>query len=384
MSVLVICVWRPILPEPKGGARQIVAKLKLKNICKSFKGQQVIRDLSLDIADRQFVVLVGPSGCGKTTLLRIIAGLEEPTAGQVVVNDKDYTQLPPQQRNVAMVFQSYALFPHMTVYDNIAYGLRIRNLPKEEIRIRVADAAQTLNLEEQLNSRPAQLSGGQRQRVAMGRALVRQPDLFLFDEPLSNLDAMLRMRMRSEIKSLHQKLQNTIVYVTHDQIEAMTLADQVVVLHQGVIAQEGTPIALYDRPANMFVAGFIGSPAMNFMRGKCEVDKKGNLLFRRADLVIALPQARMAPEDRRGEVVLGVRPEHLELGEQTDGLRARVNLVEQTGSQTVLHCQLVGNVGVTALFHQRADIKEGHNIYLRARHTHLFCARDAARINTGS
>ena len=361
-----------------------MAKLTLKNICKSFKGQQVIRDLSLDIADRQFVVLVGPSGCGKTTLLRIIAGLEEPTSGQVVVNDKNYTQLPPQQRNVAMVFQSYALFPHMTVYDNIAYGLRIRNLPKEEIRARVADAAQILNLEEQLNSRPAQLSGGQRQRVAMGRALVRQPDLFLFDEPLSNLDAILRMRMRTEIKSLHQKLQNTIVYVTHDQIEAMTLADQVVVLHQGVIAQEGTPIALYDRPANMFVAGFIGSPSMNFMRGKCEVDKKGDLLFRRDDLVIALPQARMAPEDRRGEVVLGVRPEHLELGEQTDGLRARVNLVEQTGSQTVLHCQLASDVRVTALFHQRANIKEGDNIYLRARHTHLFCARDATRINTGS
>ena len=359
-----------------------MAQLLLNNIQKSFKGQQVIKDLSLDIADRQFVVLVGPSGCGKTTLLRIIAGLEEPTEGQVLVNDKDYTHLPPQQRNISMVFQSYALFPHMTVYDNIAYGLRIRNLPKEEIRMRVADAAEVLNLKEQLNSRPAQLSGGQRQRVAMGRALVRQPDLFLFDEPLSNLDAMLRMRMRSEIKSLHQRLQNTIVYVTHDQIEAMTLADKVVVLNQGVIAQEGTPIALYDRPANTFVAGFIGSPSMNFMRGKCQLVKGKGLVFRQGTLTIALPESKLPAGHEQRDVILGVRPEHLGLSRQANGFNARVTLVEQTGSQTVLHCRLPGEVAVVALFHQRENIRPGDSIYLRPQHVHLFSARDTTRLNS--
>ncbi len=377
-----------------------MAKLEIKNIDKSFGDKAVLENINMKIADKEFVVLIGPSGCGKTTLLRIIAGLEEPTRGRVLVNNRDYTRLAPQQRNTSMVFQSYALFPHMNVYDNISYGLKIRKVSAKEIKRRVGEVADTLNLREQLSYRPAQLSGGQRQRVAMGRALVRNPDLFLFDEPLSNLDAKLRMHMRSEIKRLHQKFKNTIIYVTHDQVEAMTLADQVVILDRGRIVRQGKPMELYDKPNNLFVAGFIGSPAMNFIRGTVRREK-GALVFHKNNWSLELPNTDVASvkgndnnDNREKEVILGVRPEHFHLSASEkksikkdkeastrEGTEVRVTLAEHTGSQTVLHCLSPPGDPLIVLFHRRQNFGVGEKIRLSVKEFHLFSPRTQKRIS---
>src|ERR1700688_428654 len=249
-----------------------MAEVALRNIVKTFDRTPAVAGIDLDISDREFVVLVGPSGCGKTTTLRMIAGLEEATSGEIYIGDQLVNDVPPKDRDIAMVFQNYALYPHMTVYENMSFGLRLRKFPKAEIKERVENAARILDITDLLARQPKQLWGGQRQRVAMGRAIVRTPKVFLFDEPLSNLDAKLRVQMRAEIKELHQRLKTTTVYVTHDQIEAMTMADKIVVMHDGIVEQIGTPLDLYDKPANQFVAGFIGSPAMNFLKGKVKAN----------------------------------------------------------------------------------------------------------------
>src|SRR3954464_766861 len=256
--------------ESQRGRAHIMATVEVRNVRKAFGATQILHGVSIEIPDGEFVILVGPSGCGKSTLLRMIAGLENVTSGEIRIGNRVVNNVPPKERDIAMVFQNYALYPHMTVADNMAFSLKLRGAPKSEIETRVSRAASILGLQKLLDRYPRQLSGGQRQRVARGRAIVRDPQVFLFDEPLSNLDAKLRVAMRAEIKELHQRLKTTTVYVTHDQIEAMTMADKIVVMHDGIVEQTGAPLELYDRPDNLFVAGFIGSPAMNFLKGRVE------------------------------------------------------------------------------------------------------------------
>src|SRR6476659_7361508 len=291
-----------------------MAQVALRKIVKMFDKTPAVQGIDLDIADREFIVLVGPSGCGKSTTLRMIAGLEEATSGEIYIGDQLVNDVPPKDRDIAMVFQNYALYPHMTVFENMSFGLRLKKFPKPEIRERVQAAAHILDITDLLDRRPKQLSGGQRQRVAMGRAIVRNPKVFLFDEPLSNLDAKLRVQMRIEIKKVHQKVRTTTVYVTHDQVEAMTLADRVVVMNKGRIEQIGTPNELYHKPATRFVAGFIGSPAMNFIPCRLE-DVGGKLNVRLTDRIsFPLPPARAARYSalpRSENLLLGIRPEHL-------------------------------------------------------------------------
>ena len=290
-----------------------MAQVSLRNIVKDFDNTQAVRGISLDIADKEFVVLVGPSGCGKSTTLRMIAGLEEVTDGEIRVDGEVVNDVPPKDRDMAMVFQNYALYPHMSVFENMSFGLRLKHFPKDEIKRRVNEAARILDLAELLERKPRQLSGGQRQRVAMGRAIVRNPKVFLFDEPLSNLDAKLRVQMRTEIKRVHQKVKTTTVYVTHDQVEAMTLADRVVVMNHGVIEQVGTPQELYHHPRTRFVAGFIGSPAMNFI--PCRLEQNGAGLKVRLSEQLALPVPEGRTERYRAaagrDMIFGIRPEHL-------------------------------------------------------------------------
>src|SRR5215469_9587379 len=270
-----------------------MAEVSLRNVVKRFDDTEVVRNISLDIPDNEFVVLVGPSGCGKSTTLRMIAGLEEISAGDIYIGGEVVNDLPPKDRDIAMVFQNYALYPHMSVFDNMAFGLKLRKFPREEIRKRVDEAARILDIQPLLERKPKALSGGQRQRVAMGRAIVRNPKVFLFDEPLSNLDAKLRVQMRTEIKKVHQTVRTTTVYVTHDQVEAMTLADRVVVMNHGVIEQVGPPQELYHNPATRFVAGFIGSPAMNFLTARIQDGANGGLAVRVTDqIVLPVPPAR--------------------------------------------------------------------------------------------
>src|SRR6201995_3477011 len=291
-----------------------MAEVSLRNVVKRFDDVDVVRNISLDIPDNGFVVLVGPSGCGKSTTLRMIAGLEEITAGDIYIGGEVVNDLPTKDRDIAMVFQNYALYPHMSVFENMAFGLKLRKFPKDEIKRRVENAARILDIGMLLDRKPKALSGGQRQRVAMGRAIVRDPQVFLFDEPLSNLDAKLRVQMRTEIKKVHQTVRTTTVYVTHDQVEAMTLADRVVVMNHGVIEQVGSPQELYHNPATRFVAGFIGSPAMNFLPVRVEDGAGGGLAVRVSDQIkLPIPPAR---NDRYGkykgrDMVLGLRPEHL-------------------------------------------------------------------------
>src|SRR5213595_3306835 len=291
-----------------------MAQVALRNIVKTFDKTPAVQGIDLDIADREFIVLVGPSGCGKSTTLRMIAGLEEATSGEIYIGDQLVNDVPPKDRDIAMVFQNYALYPHMTVYENMSFGLRLRKFPKTEIKERVENAARILDITDLLARQPKQLSGGQRQRVAMGRAIVRNPKVFLFDEPLSNLDAKLRVQMRTEIKKVHQKVTTTTVYVTHDQIEAMTLADRVVVMNGGLIEQIGSPNEVYHMPKTRFVAGFIGSPAMNFIPCRLE-DVGGKLNVRITDrLAFPLPPARAAryqSVSRTDKLLLGIRPEHI-------------------------------------------------------------------------
>jgi multiple sugar transport system ATP-binding protein len=339
-----------------------MASIKLRNITKTFGGPNIISDLSLDIDDREFVVFVGPSGCGKSTLLRIIAGLEPVTEGDVFIGDQRVNSLPAARRNIAMVFQDYALYPHMTVYGNMAFALELRGMSKVEIDTRVRRAATMLDIEPYLDRRPKALSGGQRQRVAMGRAIVRDPQVFLFDEPLSNLDARLRGQVRAEIKALSQQLKTTMIFVTHDQVEAMTMADRIVVLHAGVIQQYDTPEQVYEHPANQFVAGFIGSPTMNFLPIRLQGDE-----------IVLAGDGRALPltDDRRGrlqnaggEATLGVRPEHILLCDPREGIAASIKLVEPLGSDTMVHFDLAGTPAI-ARVDPAIKPKVGETIALR-------------------
>jgi multiple sugar transport system ATP-binding protein len=325
-----------------------MASVTIRDVRKVFGSTKILHGVSVDIEDTEFVVLVGPSGCGKSTLLRMIAGLENITGGDISIGGRVVNTLPPKERDIAMVFQNYALYPHMTVFDNMAFSMKLANAPKEVMQQEVGRAAKILGLEALLHRYPRQLSGGQRQRVAMGRAIVRNPQVFLFDEPLSNLDAKLRVQMRSEIKELHQRLKVTTVYVTHDQIEAMTMADLIVVMNHGRIEQAGAPLELYDHPANLFVAGFIGSPAMNMIEGRIE----GGAFHGPGGIAWPLPPG--APSS--GEVVYGIRPEHLRL--DPDGLEGVVNVVEPTGSETqvVMH---VGQAHLLGAFRERIMARHG-------------------------
>ncbi len=312
-----------------------MSDVSIRNVTKKFGKTEVIHGISCDIRDGEFIVILGPSGCGKSTLLRMIAGLEEITTGELAIDGKVVNRLEPAARDIAMVFQNYALYPHMTVFNNMAYGLKIRRMTKAEIDQRVRKAAGILELTELLNRKPRQLSGGQRQRVAMGRCIVREPKVFLFDEPLSNLDAKLRVQMRLEIRKLHEDLRITSVYVTHDQVEAMTLGDRLVVMDDGYAAQVGTPLDVYERPATLFVAGFIGSPAMNFIDAQLEADGRGVVI----PGGIRIPMNGAGLPDQAGKkVILGIRPEHVALGpDALDSLHLSVDQVELLGADTLVH-----------------------------------------------
>ena len=315
-----------------------MAEVEITNVSKSYGALSIMKALSISIADGEFVTLVGPSGCGKSTLLRMIAGLEDISEGEIRIGKRVVNELAPKERDIAMVFQNYALYPHLTVAQNMGFSLRLRGTPKADGAARVHGAANILGLVDLLDRLPRQLSGGQRQRVAMGRAIVRDPSVFLFDEPLSNLDAKLRVQMRGEIKELHQRLKTTTIYVTHDQIEAITMADKIVVMRAGIVEQVGSPLALYDRPANLFVAGFIGSPAMNFLSGKTT----GAGFETPAGITLPLPD-RTAVE----AATYGIRPEHLRLAE--DGLPLQVVVVEPTGAETHVTGTIGGQTVVCAL-----------------------------------
>ena len=350
-----------------------MSSVQIRDVRKSFGNFEVLHGVSIPIEDGQFVVLVGPSGCGKSTLLRMLAGLENITSGTISIGDRVVNNVQPKERDIAMVFQNYALYPHMTVADNMAFSLKLRGASSDEISKGVRRAAEILALTPLLERYPRQLSGGQRQRVAMGRAIVRDPQVFLFDEPLSNLDAKLRVAMRTEIKELHQRLKTTTVYVTHDQIEAMTMADKIVVMHDGIVEQMGAPLDLYDRPNNLFVAGFIGSPSMNFLKGKITAagfETEGGVIW----------PIGQHPADSNGKAaVFGIRPEHLQLN--PNGLKAEVVVIEPTGSETqvVVRC---GGQELTCVFRERITAKPGETIGITpdTSVTHLFDAATGKRI----
>jgi multiple sugar transport system ATP-binding protein len=327
-----------------------MADVTLRKVIKRYDDVEAVRGIDLDIADHEFIVLVGPSGCGKSTTLRMIAGLEDISDGDIMIGGDVVNDVPPKDRDIAMVFQNYALYPHMTVAENMSFGLRLKHYPKAEINARVTEAARLLDITDLINRKPKQLSGGQRQRVAMGRAIVRNPKVFLFDEPLSNLDAKLRVQMRIEIKKVHQKVRTTTVYVTHDQVEAMTLADRVVVMNKGRIEQIGTPNELYHKPATRFVAGFIGSPAMNFIPCRLE-DVGGTLRIRLADrIAFPLPPARAARYNalpRTENLLLGIRPEHLtesnaHLEPGVESFDTVLDVTEPMGMETLIYFTLEG------------------------------------------
>lgn len=346
-----------------------MANVAIRDAKKSYGAVSIIKGVSVDIQDGEFVILVGPSGCGKSTLLRMIAGLEDIDGGTISIGKRVVNEVAPKDRDIAMVFQNYALYPHMTVAENMAFSLKLKGTPQAQQKKRVEDAAAALGLAPLLDRYPRQLSGGQRQRVAMGRAIVRDPQVFLFDEPLSNLDAKLRVAMRAEIKELHQRLKTTTVYVTHDQIEAMTMADKIVVMHDGIVEQIGAPLELYDRPVNRFVAGFIGSPAMNFMDGVLGPD--GLVLTGGA----VLPLALKGTQSLGAKLTYGIRPEHLQLvAEGTPGsIPATVSVIEPTGSDTTLIVKAAG-ANVTVVLRERVDLRPGQAIALQpvSLQSHLF------------
>jgi multiple sugar transport system ATP-binding protein len=319
-----------------------MATVTFEGVNKVYGDFHAVKDLNLEIGDGEFMVLVGPSGCGKTTSLRMIAGLEEISSGSLRIGDRVVNDVPPKDRDIAMVFQSYALYPHMSVRDNLAFGLKLRKVPKAEIERRVNEAAETIQLQKLLDRKPKELSGGQRQRVALGRAIVREPAVFLMDEPLSNLDAKLRVQTRAEIARLHQRLKTTVVYVTHDQVEAMTMGQRIAVMSEGVLQQVGTPQTLYDSPINRFVAGFIGSPSMNFVEVKTEGSGEGARLVGPADWSIPLPSRYREAATSQGDktFIAGFRPEHLDIGEGGNGsgsFQARADVVEYLGNEELLH-----------------------------------------------
>jgi multiple sugar transport system ATP-binding protein len=340
-----------------------LAGLELKKLHKSYGNVEVIKGVDLSIDHGEFVVFVGPSGCGKSTLLRMIAGLEEITGGDLVIGDRVVNEVEPRDRGIAMVFQSYALYPHMTVYDNVGFGLKLARTPKEERDRKIREAARILQMEHLLDRKPSQLSGGQRQRVAIGRAIVRQPKVFLFDEPLSNLDAALRVDMRMEIAKLHADLGATMIYVTHDQVEAMTLADKIVVLDGGVVQQVGSPIELYQRPANLFVAGFIGSPKMNFVEVSADKVSDDTVTVSGPDVVgvpVALPLGKVNPGDR---FTLGVRPHDLVVA-PSGAIVGRVGLVERLGNETIVNLELPSGASWLAVLDGDQALKRGESLAL--------------------
>jgi multiple sugar transport system ATP-binding protein len=356
-----------------------MASIEISGVRKAFGTVNVLHGMDLTIDDGEFIVLVGPSGCGKSTLLRLIAGLETATGGTIRIGGMAVDDLPPKDRDIAMVFQSYALYPHMNVAGNLSYSLRLRRTPKERMSEIVTNTARILGLQPLLDRRPRALSGGQRQRVAMGRAIVRKPKAFLFDEPLSNLDARLREQMRAEIKKLHRDLGATSIYVTHDQIEAMTMADRIVAMRDGVVQQVGTPLAIYDRPANMFVASFIGSPAMNFLRGT---------LARRGERAVAsiggieieLPATPAGVDGL--PIVLGVRPEHIVVSEDPNApIAAKVDLVEPMGVTTLLHASFAGeDLKILSLDRPRLSPGEPIRLTLLSDKLHVFDAKSELRL----
>jgi len=347
-----------------------MAAVTISAVEKFFGGTHVIRGVDVTIADGEFCVLVGPSGCGKSTLLRMIAGLEEITRGEISIGGRVVNRVAPKERDIAMVFQNYALYPHMTVRDNMSFALMLAKQSKAEIATRVEKAASILGLGPYLDRYPRQLSGGQRQRVAMGRAIVRDPQVFLFDEPLSNLDAKLRVQMRTEIKELHQRLATTSIYVTHDQIEAMTMADKIVVMKDGLVEQTGDPLSLYDTPVNTFVAGFIGSPAMNMIPGVARANGAGATVEFGGGAVLPMPRGARAADGQ--EVLYGMRPEHCSLAE-SGGLPADVVVVEPTGADTQLYCRFNGQQ-LTSLVRDRVTCRAGDTIRLSPdlNRAHLF------------
>ncbi|MBB3285347.1 MULTISPECIES: sn-glycerol-3-phosphate ABC transporter ATP-binding protein UgpC [unclassified Rhizobium] len=353
-----------------------MANVQISDVTKKYGALQVMHGVSVDIDDGEFVVLVGPSGCGKSTLLRMVAGLETVSGGDIRIGGRVVTNAPPKERDIAMVFQSYALYPHKTVAENMGFPLKMAKRPKAEIDEKVRRAAEILDLSRYLDRYPKQLSGGQRQRVAMGRAIVRDPQVFLFDEPLSNLDAKLRVTMRVEIKELHQRLKTTTIYVTHDQIEAMTMASKIVVMRDGRVEQIGKPLELYDFPTNIFVAGFIGSPSMNFLKGRF-----GNRDGRQVvitDEGVVLPVETVNAEDGR-PVTYGIRPEHITIGD--NGIPVEVSVFEPTGSETLIFGR-VGGVPIDALIRERIEIASGRTMHFRIdpRHVHIFDQETGKRL----
>jgi multiple sugar transport system ATP-binding protein len=344
-----------------------MAGIKLQHIYKKYSDTvTAVKDFNLDIEDKEFIVFVGPSGCGKSTTLRMVAGLEEISEGDLYIGDRRVNDVAPKDRDIAMVFQNYALYPHMNVFDNMAFGLKLRKFKKEDIKQRVGEAAKILGIENLLDRKPKELSGGQRQRVALGRAIVREPQVFLMDEPLSNLDAKLRVQMRAEISKLHQRLQTTVIYVTHDQIEAMTMADRIVIMKDGVILQVGTPKEVYDLPDNIFVGGFIGSPAMNFVNGKLE-----NAKFIVGDQELVVPEGKMkAIQGYVGKnIVLGVRPEDIHdeplfiESSPNSVINAYVDVAELMGAETYLYSK-IGDDDFVARVDSRTDVKNGQTLKL--------------------
>jgi multiple sugar transport system ATP-binding protein len=356
----------------------VMAQVVMRKLTKAYDDVRAVEDVNLSIRDKEFLVLVGPSGCGKTTTLRMVAGLETVTSGEILIGDKIVNQLAPMDRDIAMVFQNYALYPHMSVYDNMAFGLKMRKFARADIAKRVKEAAEILGIEDYLQRKPRQLSGGQRQRVALGRAIVRHPQVFLFDEPLSNLDAKLRVQMRVELKKLHNRLGTTAIYVTHDQVEAMTLGDRVVVMKDGRVQQVGEPLELYNAPANRFVAGFIGSPAMNFVRVVVAQNNRA-IWLTNSDFRIKLPVHAAARLRRYAntEVSLGIRPEDLRLDAGNEagdlGFDAIVEVVEQLGSETLLDVK-AGPSSMVAAVAPTSRIKIGDRVRLAANpeRLHLF------------
>jgi len=357
-----------------------MARVQLDKVSKKFGGVTAVNDVSLEIPDKQFTVLVGPSGCGKTTCLRLIAGLEEASAGDIFIGDRRVNDVPPKDRDIAMVFQNYALYPHMSVYDNMAFGLKLRKYERAEIDRRVKEAAEMLGIQGLLDRKPKQLSGGQRQRVALGRAIVREPQVFLMDEPLSNLDAKLRVQTRAEIKKLHARLQTTTVYVTHDQVEAMTMGDRIVVMRDGLVQQVDTPLNLYERPANLFVAGFIGSPAMNFIDAAIS-SRNGTALIDAGGFTLEVPpDLAAAARTRVGrKVIFGIRPEDIQdralVGDAPRGwtITAAVDVHEPLGSDVILYLT-AGGKSIVARVDARSTAKMGDTIDVvcNMRKLHLF------------
>lgn len=350
-----------------------MSEIRLEKVRKAYGPVVAVHGVDLTIRDGEFVVFLGPSGCGKSTTLRMMAGLEEITSGKIFIGDRDVTKLEPKDRNIAMVFQNYALYPHKTIYENLAFGLRMRKMDPAQIDMRVQRAATMLGLDDYLKRKPKQLSGGQMQRVALGRALVREPEVFLLDEPLSNLDAKLRVRMREEIARLHQEVGTSMVYVTHDQVEAMTLANRIVIMRDGHVQQVGAPLEVYDRPVNLFVAGFIGSPEMNLIEGRAT-----NGVFQSGALRIALPAEYQAV---REEIVLGIRPEHVALGEGADSLVFEVGVIEQLGAQTLTIGEVSG-ARLRILTDRVDNWKFGQHIPVRlqAGRLHLFSKSTGQRL----